>query len=237
MSEAPTQGHIDTSTSQTQAKTYEETPDCRALCGSPLHHGVRRCTLPGRRIPHLRSRRICCPQRERSRRGRPRRLLRGAHLRPRPGCIPRRTLQPRHGCGRARAPGHRERTHRRNLPRFYRNPERYCRTPELRAGRGIRSGTGTGPLRVDPLRRHPRHGCLLTPAERGLGKRLRRRFPLRLREGNRGRLLHQPLLRSAVQRFGAGRYGSRCLPLCEPPHLFGCRSGTLLRAEWWRVDC
>ena len=90
---------------------------------------------------------------------------------------------------------------------------------------------------MDPLRRHPRYGRLLAPAERGLGERLRRRFPLRLREGNRGHLLHQPLLRSAVQRLGAGRHGARRLPLRKPPHLLGCRSGTLLRAEWWRVDC
>ena len=90
---------------------------------------------------------------------------------------------------------------------------------------------------MDPLRRHPRYGRLLAPAERGLGERLRRRFPLRLREGDRGRLLHQPLLRSAVQRLRRVRHGARRLPLREPPHLLGCRSGTLLRAEWWRVDC
>ena len=90
---------------------------------------------------------------------------------------------------------------------------------------------------MDSLRRHPRHGRLLAPAERGLGERLRRWLPLRLREGDRGRLLHQPLLRSAVQRLGTGRHGARRLPLCEPPHFLGCRSGALLRAERRRLEC
>lgn len=140
MPEAPTQGRIDTSTSQTQAKINKETPDCRALRGSPLHHGVR--SHPDRRVPHLRSRCICRSHRERSRRGQPQRILRGAQLRSRSGCVPGRTFQPRHGCGRARTTGHRERTNRCHLPRFYRNSERYFRNPKLGTGSGGWSGPG-----------------------------------------------------------------------------------------------
>ena len=38
----------------------------------------------------------------------------------------------------------------------------------LAAGQGLasRSSTGAGPLLLDSLRRHPRYGCLLAPAER-----------------------------------------------------------------------
>ncbi len=47
----------------------------------------------------------------------------------------------------------------------------------LAAGQsGIRSSAGARPLLLDPFRRNPRHGRLLTPAERELGECLRRRF-------------------------------------------------------------
>ena len=141
MPEAPTQGRIDTSTSQTQAKSMKklQTAARSAAARSIMASAVTLVAASLTSVPAAFAAPTASAAAEVNQ---PQRILRGAQLRSRSGCVPGRTFQPRHGCGRARTTGHRERTNRCHLPRFYRNSERYFRNPKLGTGSGGWSGSG-----------------------------------------------------------------------------------------------
>lgn len=80
-------------------------------------------------------------------------------------------------------------------------------------------------------RRHPDRGRgrLRPPGQRLLVHPLEQRRAVGLHQGHRGDVLHQPLLRPAVQRLLRRRHDPRRLPLRDPGHDVRRRPGRLLR--------
>ncbi|CAG7605488.1 hypothetical protein SBRY_10826 [Actinacidiphila bryophytorum] len=133
----------------------------------------------------------------------------------------------RDGAGRTR---HRERSEFRShdspRPRLAGLPD-----PDPRGRRGPRGLQGGLP----DGHPDPRHGRLQLPGERELVGRLVQRCEVRLHQGDRGHLVHQPLLHPAVQRLLQRRHDPRLLPLRPARRLQRRRAGRLLRGPRRRL--
>ena len=82
---------------------------------------------------------------------------------------------------------------------------------------------------------HRRSRRLQPPGERRLERPVEQRGALGLHQGDRGHLLHQPVLRTAVQRVLQRRDDPRRLPLRDPQRLERRHPGQLLRGPRRRL--
>ena len=197
-------------------------PDCRALRGGPLpmasagalsllvsSPGHCSCSLPQPprlpqtpRLPHL------PPLAHRPSMRTPRTRTSPTH----PPRIPRRSnATTRHGRRRARTPGHRQRPHWCDL-----SPASAATLSGLSAGSSSAQALAPGRSAWTPS--GGTLGMDVSSYQQNVdwASAWAAGSPIRLREGHRRCILHQPLLRAAVQRLSLRRYGARRLPLRQP---------------------